>query len=92
MESKPFMALLTRILAAIFLTTILSGCGHINPPVVQQYGVPIYQPGSGLTGNMSPEEAGLVRGRVEMEELRHNQLREDFNYNRSREEITYPPE
>lgn len=73
---------------------IFSGCGTVavNPPVFEHYGVPVYQAGSGLAGDMSPEDAALVRGRVTMEELRRNELGEDFNYNRTRDDYSYPPE
>ena len=73
---------------------LLSGCGnvHVGPPVVEHYGIPIYQVGPGLAGDMTPEEAALVRGRVTMNELRHNELGEDFNLNRTMDTYTYPPE
>ena len=81
-----------RNLAGLILATAFSGCGIIGPPVIQHYGAPIYQVGSGFGGDMSPEDAALVRGRITMQELRRNELGEDFNLNRSMDEITYPPE
>lgn len=81
------------ILASLSLAVMMGGCGTVTvrPPVVEHYGVPIYQFGSGIPDNPSPEEAALIRGRVTMEELRRNELGDQWNLNSRMDDYSYPP-
>lgn len=87
-------ARIQTIFAGWMILFAFCGCGTVTvgPPVFEYHGVPIYQVGSGLTADMSPAEAARVRGQVTMEELRRNEMGDEFNYGGSQSDYVYPPE